>query len=120
MEKSIQVKTGAIFKEINKFMLEALMGVDHCCKKYNRSYVITSVNDGHHSDNSYHYKNLALDIRLKDLPKSHWYVLRDTLKAALGKYFDLIIESENDPDNVHLHIEADMNKYNMDYIVGEF
>ncbi len=110
MEKSIKVKGGVVFKEINKYIIEGIMALDHCCNKYNQCYTITSANDGTHSTDSYHYKNLALDIRLKDLPKAHWYVLKDTLKSSLGKYWDIIIESPDHPDNVHLHMEMDSNK----------
>jgi len=110
VENSIQIKDGVKFKEINKYCLEFLLALDHCCQRFNRCYTITSANDGQHSSNSYHYKNLAWDIRLKDLPKSHWHVLRDTLKLSLGKYFDVIIEYPEDEFKCHIHAECDLEK----------
>lgn len=110
LENSIRIKDGVKFKEINKYTLEFFMALDYCCKRFNRSYVITSANNGKHSKESYHYKDLAWDIRLKDLPKAHWHVLRDALKSALGKYFDIIIESPDHPTNCHIHAECDANK----------
>lgn len=110
MDNSIQIKDGVRFKVINKYCLEFLLALDYCCQRFKRSYTITSANDGIHSESSYHYKNLAWDIRLKDLPKSHWYVLLDSLKSALGKYFDVLIENESDPFKCHVHAECDLQK----------
>ncbi|MDD5009910.1 MAG: hypothetical protein PHC68_16105 [Syntrophorhabdaceae bacterium] len=110
MENSIQIKSEVRFKEINKYCLEFLLALDNCCQRFGKSYTITSANDGTHGDGSYHYKNLAWDIRLKDVPKSHWYVLLDNLKAALGKYFDVLVENPDSPDKCHIHAECDLQK----------
>ncbi len=107
MDHSIQVKPGVVFKEINKYCLEFLLALDNCCERFGKSYTITSANDGTHSTQSLHYKNLAWDIRLKDLPPSHWHVLRDALKAAVGKCFDILIEYPEDENKCHIHAECD-------------
>jgi hypothetical protein len=121
MENSIKVKPGVVFMEINKYTLEFLLALDFCCKKYGQSYTITSANDSEHSATTYHDDNVAWDIRLKDLKKSHWYVLRDTLKSSLGNYFDVIVENENDATKCHIHAECDLEKladYFMDHAEG--
>ena len=110
MEHTIKVKDGVKFKELNKYFIELCHALNHCCITFGRNYVITSANDGKHSKESYHYKNMAWDIRLNDLPSSHWYVLQSTMKASLGKYWDILVENTDSPTNVHLHCEADMNK----------
>lgn len=109
MENSIKIKEGVIFKEINKYTLEFLLALDFCCQKYKHSYTITSAYRPDTGLNSYHDDSMAWDIRLNDTTKAHWYVLRDTMKSSLGKYFDIIIESEDTP-NCHMHCECDLNK----------
>ena len=111
MEYNIIVKEGVVFRQINKFTIEFFHALDNCCKTYGHNYVITSANDGHHSAESYHFKHLAFDIRLNDLPKSQWYVLQTAIKAALGNYWDILVENTDSPTNVHLHCEMDMKKY---------
>lgn len=59
--------------------------------------VVTSTYEGTHSPSSMHYANLAIDIRL---PKNYNKVAEE-LKAALGKGYDVIVESN------HIHIEYD-------------
>ena len=110
MDNMIKIKPGVVFKEINKYTIEFFHALDHCCRTFGKNYVITSANDGKHSANSYHYKNMAWDIRLNDLPSSHWYVLQSTMKASLGKYWDVLVENTDSQTNVHLHCEADLNK----------
>lgn len=109
-DHSIQIKSGVRFKVINKYCLEFLLALDNCCQRFGRNYTITSANDGTHSESSYHYKDLAWDIRLKDLPKTHWWVLLDALKMSMGKYFDVLIEYQDDPNRCHIHVECDLKK----------
>ena len=110
MEYKIIVKHGVVFKEINEYTLMFLQALRDCAKRFGYCYVITSANDGAHCKESYHYKNLAWDVRLKDLSPSHWYVLKSALKVALPEYFDIIVENVDDPDRVHLHAECDGTK----------
>jgi hypothetical protein len=110
MGKSIAVKQGVVFKEFNDYCLAFLFALKKICDKFGKSLVITSANDSTHSQNSYHYKNLAWDVRLHDLKPAFWYVLQSELRKALPPYYDILVESPDDPDNVHCHIEADMTK----------
>lgn len=59
--------------------------------------VITSTYEGTHSPSSLHYANLAIDIRLA----KNYVKVAEELKAALGKGYDVIVESN------HIHIEYD-------------
>lgn len=118
MGKNILVKRGVVLQEINDYFVEFILALRHCANEFNHSYTITSANDGKHCKTSYHYKNTAWDVRLHDTPSSHWYVLQTALRAALPLYFDIIIECVDDPDNVHLHVEADLNKVGDWFLVG--
>jgi hypothetical protein len=109
MAQTIRIKPGVVFKEFNEYFIEFLAALYICAKRFNRDYTITSANDGKHSDNSYHYKNVAWDVRLHDCTPGHWYVIQAALIASLPPYFDIVIEGIG-TENIHLHCEADLNK----------
>lgn len=69
---------------------------------HGRNLVITSISDGKHSENSYHYKGLAIDCR------THYFSGQDeilqvasAITAHLGFCYDVVVESD------HIHIEFD-------------
>lgn len=63
--------------------------------------IITSCCDGEHSDNSFHYVGLAIDVRTRIVPTEDQPALRDALASNLGDEFDVVLESD------HMHIEFD-------------
>lgn len=67
--------------------------------------VVTSINDGKHSDLSLHYEGYAFDLRTKDF-QGDGLALRDAIAEALGRNFDVVLESIGKP-NEHLHVEYD-------------
>lgn len=67
-------------------------------KKHGLEFVITSVNDGKHSDTSLHHSGNAFDCRRYD-DDQYMLQLRDEIKEALRIDFDVILEGN------HLHIE---------------
>jgi hypothetical protein len=91
----------------NEFLLFALCKVEEIFEKRGIDAVVTSGNDSKHSKNSFHYKNLAFDVRTNDLfPGLAEQILRD-LKAALYVYgFDVLLEDKGKP-NEHIHVEFD-------------
>ena len=109
MDQTIPVKQGVVFKEFNVYTLEFLNALMVQAKRFGHNYTITSANDGKHKTSSYHYRNTAWDVRLRDLSPAHWYVLQAALKVVLAGYFDIIIEGIG-TENLHLHVEADLSK----------
>lgn len=68
---------------------------------------ITSANDGQHKVGSKHYDGNALDFRTRNIPTdSMKHDILATLAESLGKEFDVLLESENTP-NEHIHVEYD-------------
>jgi hypothetical protein len=69
--------------------------------KYNQQtgYVptVTSANDGTHMGGSFHYKDLAFDIRTKDHPNPRDY--EKWLENELGHGYQVIVEKD------HIHVE---------------
>lgn len=73
-------------------------------KKYGADTLwITSLNDGTHKIGSLHYKGLAVDLRVKNLPPTLWSQTVAELQAALGFKYDVLLEM----DPPHCHVEYD-------------
>lgn len=67
--------------------------------------VVTSLRDGRHAPNSFHYAGLACDIRTRHFTPAALADLVRYLKARLDlKGYDVVAESD------HLHIEWDPKK----------
>ncbi len=75
-------------------------------KRFGVDLVITSGNDGTHKKNSFHYKNAAIDIRVKNVPRTRWTELLVECRQAISDdLFDLILELK--PGSEHIHLERD-------------
>jgi uncharacterized protein YcbK (DUF882 family) len=61
--------------------------------------VITSANDGEHSEKSLHWAGAALDFRIKHMAEEDRWKLAHILQEALPDDFDVVLESD------HIHIE---------------
>ena len=103
----IQVKEGVIFKALKPQIYIILPALDAIFDKVNRNCVITSAADGTHKQGSFHYKDLALDLRSHDLPNEQVKLeVLQALKDALGENYDMILENLGNPSE-HFHIEFD-------------
>lgn len=60
---------------------------------------ITAALEGEHSDNSSHYKLLALDFRKREIPTDELPDILKHLRAELGKDYDVIEEK------THIHVQ---------------
>ncbi len=96
------LKLGACISRLEYHCRRALNTVDKIWKTQGYSEaVITSTFEGTHSAASLHYQNRAFDVRWPVTNKAKRSLLVVTLKAALGKDFDVIAEAS------HIHIEYD-------------
>lgn len=64
-------------------------------------FVVTSVTDGVHLPNSFHYRGRAADLRTRHLAAERWESYRETVARALGPGWDVILEDD------HVHAEWD-------------
>ena len=72
--------------------------------------VITSGNDGVHSNGSLHYRDLAVDLRANNISDSLAQSIANDLSQRLGSDFDVIFERfPSNPANDHIHLEYDPN-----------
>lgn len=102
----IYVKDGVHFEALRREVLNMLPYVDAIYSGLGYNVVITSANDGVHNPGSLHYANLALDFRIKHLPKTLWIKVAEMLAHALGAGYDVLLESP-ETENAHIHLEWD-------------
>ena len=92
------VEAGGLQPEI----LLAIMEAREIYRDLGTNLVITSLLDGKHMENSFHYKGLAVDLRIWNLPRTaDKYIVVKRLKEALGSEYDVVLES------THIHVEHD-------------
>lgn len=78
-------------------LLFALGITDGVYREEGVELVITSLNDGHHSHQSFHYSGNAADLRIWHLADPAATVAR--IKERVGPDYDIILEKD------HIHIE---------------
>ena len=79
-------------------------------KKFGVDLVITSGNDGTHKKNSFHYKDSAIDIRVKNVPRRRWTELLTECRQAISDdLFDVVLELN--PGHEHIHVERDQKHF---------
>lgn len=71
---------------------------------YGHNLTITSICDGTHGENSYHYDGYAIDIRTRMLSSDETSRVAAEIKNRLGPFYDVVIE------NTHIHIEFDARR----------
>ena len=100
--RKILIKDLVVFKELNDMTLQILEVVLTTWDwSTGKTPVLTSGNDSKHSENSLHYKNMALDFRTRDLTPDQQMSWTDRMRNSLGNKFDVVLE------NNHLHVEYD-------------
>lgn len=71
------------------------------------SPVVTSGNDGiHSSPRSFHYQNLAIDLRGRNIPRATLQLMAVELQKRLGNGYFVQAEFFSDPVRNHIHIQA--------------
>lgn len=103
----IQVKDGVVFKRLMPQIYIILPALDAIFDNANRPCVITSAADGTHKTDSFHYKDLALDLRSRDLPNEQVKLeVLQRIKDALGENYEVFLEQMGRPGE-HFHLEFD-------------
>jgi len=102
----IRVKKGVVFKAFRFEMIELIDFLRRLSIKIKKDLWITSANDSDHRANSYHYVDLALDIRTRNLDKDDIVIVMKALKDSLSNLcYDTVLEKD------HIHIEFDMRRF---------
>ena len=108
----LKVKEGVVFKVLMPQVLGMFNALNKLSGSLRVNIVITSGNDGKHSKESYHYKNLAIDIRIWGLDKDQIDMIMDKLQGLAFRghtsYYDVVLEKD------HIHAEFDYNRWHRD------
>ena len=103
----IQVKERVVFKRLMPQIYIILPALDAIFDNVNRPCVITSASEGKHKIGSFHYKDLALDLRSRDLPNEQIKLeVLQRIKDELGEKYDVLLEQLGGPGE-HYHLEYD-------------
>jgi hypothetical protein len=105
---TMRLKHGVSLENVSWRMFWVAIVMDNIFRRYDAETVITSAGDGTHSRMSKHYAENnpsgmieALDFRLFNLHPSDVAPIAAEARAALGRNYDVVIESD------HYHIEYD-------------
>lgn len=82
-------------------LLDGLLGAAHVYGQHGYDFVVTSLGDGVHKENSLHYVGRAADLRVRHVPAEKRQALLRAIRAALTPQYDVILESD------HIHLEYD-------------
>ena len=97
----LSLKQGVSVSDLQPQIVLGLLVANSVFSRYAKSVVVTSGSDGQHMAGSLHYSGNAVDLRSHDLlPQTLNRIVLD-LRSALGRDFDVFIESD------HIHLEYD-------------
>ena len=98
------IKKSVKAKGLQPEILLAIMEAREIYRDLDADLIITSLLDGKHMPNSFHYKGLAVDLRTRHISNSDRMLVVGRLRLALGPEYDVVLEK------THLHVEYDDKK----------
>jgi hypothetical protein len=113
----MKLKETAIPKGLKAQCLLAIFVAEKVFSDNGYNFVITSLNDSKHSDNSYHYDGYAFDVRVRN----KWHdnisypdavnsaILAELIRNRLGPCYDVIYGDKHHLD--HMHIEYNSREH---------
>ena len=97
----MKYKPGVSIRKLQPQIVLALMEIERLYADLDQDLVITSGDDGKHSDASLHYEGLAIDIRTRNLTLMTPEGIAQAIREVLPEGYDVIVES------THIHLEYD-------------
>ena len=97
----VKFKTGVVLHLLRQPIVDLLNFLAKIAKEIQTNIIITSMNDGKHREGSFHYINLAVDIRIWNLPSFRTAENLTNLIRGLHENYDVILEKN------HIHVEWD-------------
>ncbi len=93
------IKQGVSIRGVRPEIVLALVIVNDIYKRFGQELVVTEITGGKHGVGSLHYVGQAADIRTSYFAQGEAKVVADEIRIALGKEFDVVLES------THIHLE---------------
>ena len=106
------VKEGVRFKNLMPQVLTLLVKLEILSRQMKVDITITSGNDGQHSKNSYHGKDLAIDIRDRNLTDAQIDRITSKLNGTAWKGFAGFYDVVHEKKKKRIHAEFDQNRWN--------
>jgi len=102
----MKIKLGVDIHDVRPETVIGMLIVDGYYKSTSNELTVTSVKDGTHMPNSFHYSGLAFDCRLPITPigvSKDWLskTFVPGLRSSLGYQWDVLLEE------THIHVEFD-------------
>lgn len=97
----MKLKSGVSYIGIQPETIMGILVAEDFFKTLNQEFVVTSICDGLHKENSLHYQGYAFDLRIWGLKGICSAEMCDRLREALGGHYDVILEPS------HIHVEFD-------------
>ena len=102
LSNKVRIKPGVSLHGVSKRLINAANDIALIYSaKFNAHCTITSGREGEHSENSKHYRGLALDFRTRHLSRANRRKLAEDVRHVLGDDFDVVLEL------THMHVEYD-------------
>lgn len=102
----IRLKPGVRLKGMQPQLALAAVLAEQVYGAIGADCTITSINDGQHKSDSFHYRGLAMDLRIKDVRFEQRESVITRLADALGPEWDVLWEGKG-TENEHAHLEYD-------------
>ncbi len=102
----IRLKAGVSLRDLQPQVVLGLMLVEQAFAAAGAECIVTSVNDGQHKADSFHYRGLAADLRIKHIHPDRKAAVVAHMTNLLGPEWDVLWESQG-LANEHVHIEFD-------------
>jgi len=97
----MRLKPGVLPKGMQPEIMLAVIISMEVYYEFGYDFVITSITDGKHGDNSLHYTGQAIDVRTRHLGTTSKPKIAREIASRLGDSFDVVLEK------THIHIEHD-------------
>jgi hypothetical protein len=103
----LRFKDGVSLSNMQPQVVVGLILAEQAFATVGAECVVTSVNDGAHTTESFHYSGLAADLRIKHVHPNQRQAVVARLGDLLGPEWDVLWEAKG-TDNEHVHIEWDI------------
>lgn len=97
----VNIKDGVVFKSLTSPIIRAISVIMGEWTSEGEVATVTSASDGKHKRGSLHYKDSAIDIRVRGISSEKIVKLVKRISLILGPDYDVVLE----PD--HIHVEWD-------------
>ncbi len=102
----LRLKTGVGLGGLQPQVVLGLMLAEQAFATVGAECIVTSINDGVHKDDSFHYAGQAADLRIKHVHPNQRDAVLARLGDLLGAQWDVLWEGKG-TENEHFHIEWD-------------